>query len=106
MNYILSAFLVAAIIYDVYLIYHRLKSNRSVARLISDPEALTYVLQTMIHTVEKDGDWVKLETMRSDVRMALRNLDELRHDVSNKSLRDSKMKKQIASPESENKDNH
>jgi hypothetical protein len=90
MNYILSVLLVAAIAYNFYLIFHGLKRNKSIDRFVSNPESLTCILQYMIHTVDKDGDWAKLETMRNDVRRSLRNLDNLRHDVSNKSLRDSK----------------
>ena len=90
MNYILSIFLVAAIAYNFYLIFHGLKRNRRIDSFISNPESLTYILQYMTHTVEKDGDWAKLEYMRGDVRKALRGLDNLRHDVSKKSLRDSK----------------
>ncbi|WP_215849548.1 hypothetical protein [Acidithiobacillus ferriphilus] len=90
MNYILSILLMTAIAYNFYLIFHGLKRNRRIGRFISNPESLTYILQYMTHTVEKDGDWAKLEAMRNDVRRSLRDIDNLRHDVSNKSLRDSK----------------
>ena len=90
MNYILTILLVAAIAYNFYLLFHGLKRNRRIDRFISNPESLTYILQYMTHTVEEDGDWAKLEAMRNDVRSSLRDIDNLRHDVSNKSLRDSK----------------
>ncbi len=85
-----SALLGAAFAYMVYLIFRWLKCKLAEYDFYSNPESLTHILQCMIHTVDKDGDWKQLETMRGDVRVALRNLDKLRHDVSNKPLRESK----------------
>lgn len=93
MNYILYLLLVALIALNAVLavtLFRTIACSISNSKAIANPDLLSYILQNMVHTVEKDGDWKKLEIMRADVRGALRNLDKLRHDVSKKSLRDSK----------------
>lgn len=93
MNYIMFLLLVAVIALTAVLavtLFRTIACSISYRKATGNPDFLSFILQNMVHTVEKDGDWQKLETMRADLRGALRNLDKLRHDVYNKSLRDSK----------------
>ncbi len=101
MNYILYLLLVAMVALNAVLavtLFRTIARSISDSKVIANPDILSYILQNMVHTVEKDGDWKKMETMRADVRGALRDLDKLRHNVSNKSLRDSKPSRTQVSP--------
>ncbi len=87
---LISVVLVAIIAWGSYLFFRLQKLAKCSYTQMSNPDALDYILKRMIYTVEKDGDWNRLEVMRGDVRRALRDLDRLRHDTSNYSLRQSK----------------
>lgn len=90
LNALLTVLLLTALGYMLFLIFYGLKRREEDRYFHSDPEFLTLILRRMIDTVEQTGDWEKLEAMRYHVRVSLRTLDKLRHDVSNQSLRASK----------------
>lgn len=59
-------------------------------RCFDDPARLPYLLEAMTERVRLEGDWNRLEVMRDLVRRALADLDLLRHDTTQQSLRHSK----------------
>ena len=90
MNCTLSILLVVAILMITYMVYLIKRYVKSTKDMIHRPENFIWILKLMMQTVEREGEWAQLEAMRNHVRVALRDLDKLRHDVGNKSLRDSK----------------
>ncbi len=92
MNYILFVLLVVVtlIVLSVFHVYHLWRIRKITEGMLHRPENLPLVLLCMLKTVKRDAQWIQLESMRNDIRRALRDLDNLRHDVTNKPLRDSK----------------
>ncbi|WP_432263333.1 hypothetical protein [Cupriavidus sp. TMH.W2] len=73
------------------LVIWRLIQRAEMAREDFDnPERLPIVLLAMTKRVQYRGDWETLEDMRHSVRRALADIDRIRHDASNRALRDSK----------------
>lgn len=60
-------------------------------RQTEDPSMLSPILGQMLARVRVEADWGTLERMREELRHALLNIDELRHDPSQNKLRNSKV---------------
>jgi hypothetical protein len=90
MNYLLSAVLLLLVFVcarAAYRLERAVKANDEFAR---QPENLPSVLSDMLETVRQEARWDQVERMRHEVRLALRDLDGLRHDRRNVPLRNSK----------------
>lgn len=57
-----------------------------------NPARFGVLTQAMTRRVQREGDWEALEHMRYQVRVALRDLNRLRHDPSQQNIRASKPK--------------
>ncbi|WP_247391837.1 hypothetical protein [Ralstonia pseudosolanacearum] len=60
-------------------------------RHFDDPARLPNLLLAMTERVRREGDWKRLEDMRYLVRRTLSDLDRLRHDTTQRELRESKV---------------
>ncbi len=58
---LLADLLISALAYMIYSILLRSKRKRFQDRFVSNPEWLGFILQYMIYTLKKEGDWEKLE---------------------------------------------
>jgi hypothetical protein len=79
----------------------RSTERRKWFKFYSDPKNIEYISFLMIEQIKRNNKWDQLESMRSETRLILRKLDNMRHDVTNKQLRDSK--KQIEIEQQTNK---
>ncbi|MBU9439102.1 hypothetical protein KTE91_28895 [Burkholderia multivorans] len=59
-------------------------------RQFDDPARLPSVLGAMARRVKQGGEWSQLELMRHYLRLALADVDRMRHDVGDHKMRESK----------------
>lgn len=90
MNYVLTAVLILVVFYFAVGVY-RLERDRALCRAYAEaPENLRLILKNMLVVVRAEGNWGRVERMRDELRLALRMINEIRHDRGNEALQASK----------------